>query len=128
MRPASTDSSLRRRGVRNKGFALVAVMWVVVIAGLMLLGVRKAAQVNLAMAHNELESVRAHWLARAGIEKAIAVLAEDGTAVDGAWDYWYSDSTSFHRIEMRRGEFSVTGPPGAWDDPRVGRYGVTDHG
>lgn len=127
MRPAGKNSPLRRSVVKRKGFALVAVMWVVVIAALMLLGVRKGAHVNLGMAHNELESVRAHWLARAGIEKAIAVLAADDTAVDGAWDYWYSDRISFYQIEMHRGEFSVIAPPSAWDNPRTTRYGVIDH-
>ena len=58
------------------GFALVAVMWVVLVAGLMLLGLQKAVRVNFATAHNELDSVRAHWLARAGVEVTLDVWDE----------------------------------------------------
>ena len=47
----------------RKAFALLAVMWVVVIAALVLLGLQKAVRANLASAHSELASVQAHWLA-----------------------------------------------------------------
>ena len=45
-----------RQLVRQSGFALVAVMWVVLIAGLILLGVQRSVRANLGMAHNELAS------------------------------------------------------------------------
>ena len=41
-------------GSSKRGFALIVVMWVVLIAGLMLLGVQKAITVNLDSAYNEL--------------------------------------------------------------------------
>ncbi|MDY7011002.1 MAG: type II secretion system protein GspK [Planctomycetota bacterium] len=111
----------------HKGFALIAVMWVVLIAGVMLLGVQKAVRANLAMAHNELESVRAYWLARAGVEQAMAVLADDDAGVDGAWDTWYSNADSFEKVELLGGTFSVVAPPSPWGNPRKARYGLVDH-
>ncbi|NQU75928.1 MAG: general secretion pathway protein GspK [Planctomycetes bacterium] len=110
----------------RKGFALIAVMWVVIIAGLMLLGAQKAIRVNLATAYNELAAVRAHWLARAGVEQAMAVLTDDGGAADGATDQWYADEQSFRRVRLAGGEFSVTAPPGEADEPTTPRFGLID--
>lgn len=112
---------------RRKGFALIAVMWVVLVAGVMLLGVQKSVRANLAMAHNELESVRAHWLARAGVEQALAVLEDDSTGIDGTPDQWYCDTELFEKVELIGGTFSVIAPPGAGEDPRKGRCGLVDH-
>ena len=58
-------------------FALIIVMWVVLIAGLMLIGAQRAIRVNFATAHSELASVQAHWLARAGLEQALTILQDD---------------------------------------------------
>lgn len=102
-------------------------MWVVILAGLILLGVRNASHVNLAMAQNELEAVRAQWLARAGVEQAVAMLDDDNAACDDRLDIWYSDRASFRRVELLRGEFSVKAPPGADESPRSVRYGLVDH-
>ena len=112
---------------RPNGFALIAVMWVVLLAGLMLLGLHKAVRANLATARNELASVQAHWLARAGIEQAIAVLQDDLTGTDDMSDYWYSDPDYFQQVEMLGGWFSVTAGPNPLEDPRTVRYGVIDH-
>ena len=113
--------------LQREGFALIAVMWVVLIAGLMLIGVQKGVRVNLATAYSELGSVQAHWLARAGVEQAIAVLEDDDSSGDNMWEAWYSDPDSFEEIELATGTFSVTAPPGVTDDPRKVRYGLIDH-
>ena len=97
------------------------------MAGLMLLGVQKAVRVNLAMAHSELELVRARWLARAGVEQAMAVLSDDSHESDGAWDAWHSDSELFEKVELVGGTFSVVAPPDVWSDPGTVRYGLVDH-
>ena len=127
-----SDAGRSRRGRprARTGFALVAVLWVVVVAGLMLLGLQKASRGNLATAHNELECVRAHWLARAGVEQALAVLDDDNTygrSSDGAGDTWYSDEDSFKNVRLVGGTFSVLAGPHASEDPRAVRYGLIDH-
>lgn len=116
-----------RRARTRGGFALLAVMWVVLIAGVIVLGTQKAGRANLAMAGHELARVRAHWLARAGIEAAMAALGDDTDGDDGTWDTWYSDGESFEEVELLGGSFSVTAPPGADDDPQTPRFGVIDH-
>ena len=111
----------------TRGFALIAVMWIVLVAGLMLIGVQKAVRVNLATAYSELASVQAHWLARAGLEQAMAVLEDDDSSTDDMFEFWYSDPDSFEETELATGTFSVTAPPGAMDNPRDTRYGLIDH-
>ena len=102
----------RQTGRRAEGFALIAVTWIVVIAGLILMGTRRSARVNLAGAYNELASVRAHWLSRAGIEQAIAILEDDYTDMDSALDSWYEAPDCFEQGELAGGEFSLAAPPG----------------
>ncbi len=115
--------------VRNsrRGFALLAVMWVIIIAGMILLGIRKTVHVNMEIARNELESVRARWLARAGLEQALATLAVDDTAMDSAMDYWYSDEDTFDRMKLLRGAVTLWAPD---RDARITgsvRFGLIDH-
>ena len=112
---------------RERGFALIAVMWVVLLAGLMLLGVQKAVRANLSSAYSELASVQAHWLARAGIEQALAVLEDDSSGADNMLEFWYSDPDYFEEVEMLNGTFSITAGPNIQDDPRSVRYGLIDH-
>ena len=112
---------------RRRGFALLLVMWVVLIAGLMLIGVQKAVRVNLATAYSELASVQAHWLARAGVEQALAVLEDDDASTDNMWDYWYSDTGYFEHAELATGTFSLIAPSAPMDNPRNIRYGLIDH-
>ena len=123
----STAQRIRRRRRAGRGVALIVVMWVVLIAGVIMLGMLKAARVNHATAHSELSIVKAHWLARAGIECAIAVLADDLTDVDSTGDYWYDDEFSFAEIDLGDGHtFDVLAPADSQGDPTRVRFGMVD--
>ncbi len=111
----------------RRGFALIAVMWVIVVAALLLLAVNRRVRGTLRMAHNELECVRAHWLARAGVEQALATLAADEPDADGEWDLWYDDEIAFGGRELTGGSFTVVAPPGPNDAPDRPRFGLIDH-
>ncbi|NLF30524.1 MAG: hypothetical protein GX591_06515 [Planctomycetes bacterium] len=113
--------------LRRSGVALIAVMWVILVAGLLLLGLTLRIRATLLMAHNELECVRAHWLARAGVEQALAVLSADAAAADGPGDLWYDDELTFGPTELTGGSFMVTAPPGDEDAPDRPRFGLIDH-
>jgi len=102
---------------KDRGVALVTVLWAVIVAGLMLLGVMKTARTNRALAHSELGAVQAHWLARAGVEQAIAVLEDDDPASDGATEDWYRNRSVFEKVDLGSGWFSVSS---AADDNRPG--------
>lgn len=100
----STTSSRFRR---ERGVALVMVMWVVIVGGLMLLGVLKVSRTNRALAHDEFAAVEAHWLARAGVEQAMAVLEDDDRTVDSTLEDWYQNASIFDKVQLGSGWFAV---------------------
>src|SRR5437016_10750265 len=97
----------RNKSSRSRGVALVTVMWVVLVSGLMLLGVVKAARTQRALSHGGFQALEAHWLARAGVEQAMAVLEDDDPAADSPLDKWFDDRSVFENIELGSGSFSV---------------------
>lgn len=114
------------RRSRRRGVALIAVLWIGALAAILLVGVRLSAAVDLSLSHAELEVVQARWLARAGVDQAMAVLADDGLEVDSTKDKWYRDAGYFENVELATGTFAVTAPPGESDADTAVRFGVTD--
>lgn len=108
------------------GAALVAVLWVIVLAGVILLSVNRSAMVHASLAQNELARVQARWLARAGVEQALAILADDIEPQDSPLDYWYEDALSFEQVELTTGVFSVIAPDERTEGVNATRYGLTD--
>lgn len=112
---------------QNHAAVLVGVLWLVLILGLLLLGLNLQVQLASSQAQAQLDAVRAHWLARAGIERALAVLADDATTYDGPTDFWYDDPLTFESIELAEGfTVSVTAPPAEDAMPDKPRYGLDD--
>ncbi|MCJ7543088.1 MAG: general secretion pathway protein GspK, partial [Phycisphaerae bacterium] len=110
----------------RRGFALLAVMWVVIVAGLILLGVRRNSWANSASAYNDLGAVQARWLARAGAEQAMAVLSEDPSDADGADELWYDSLEDFQDFALEGGTFTVCAPSYG-DEFLAVRFGLVDH-
>ncbi len=112
------------RDSRRRGAVLIVVMWVLVILGMLLLGLNRQVQASSARSQAQLDAVRAHWLARAGVERALAVLADDVSNYDSQTDLWYDDPFSFDDVELADGfVVRVVSPPqeGSPDDgPRFG--------
>ncbi len=111
---------------RCRAVALLAVLWIGALAAVLLVGVRLSASVDLSLSHAELERVQARWLARAGVDQAMAVLADDLPDIDSHLDLWYREPGYFENVELASGTYSVTAPPGDRDDATVPRFGVTD--
>jgi general secretion pathway protein K len=104
----------------------VAVLWIGLLAGLILTSVNRAARLNMEMTHTELATVQAHWLARAGVEQALALLEDDDPASDTALDWWYQDVVSFQEVPLGGGTFSVTAPMNDEEASSPVRYGLVD--
>src|SRR5690606_5820393 len=121
---AGRGGTMRRS--RHRGVALIAVLWIGALAAILLVGVRLGAAVDLSLSHAELEVVQARWLARAGVDQAMAVLADDGLEVDSPRELWYRDTGYFENVELATGTFAVTAPPGENDPDTAVRFGVTD--
>lgn len=115
---------------KQRGAVLVLTLWLVLIAGVMLLGLNRAARVSAAASAGVLDAVHARWAARAGVETALAVLADDFSTSDGRSDVWWDDSGAFEDVDLGSGyTFRVTAPP----DPdnsdavdRTRRFGLDD--
>lgn len=116
------------RHSRRHGVVLVIVMWLLLVVGLLVLGLSRNARVAASLGHSEVEGVQARWLARAGVEQALAVLAGDLTSHDGRGDDWFDNPGRFENIELATGHsFRVTAP--ALDresDPTLPRFGLDD--
>ena len=111
---------------RFRAAALIAVLWVGMLVSLILLGVRLTSRVNLALAHSELASVQAHWLARAGIEQAMAALEDDTRLSDSSLDIWYEYPDQFEEVAFGSGEFSLFAPTDERDPAGTPRHGLVD--
>lgn len=112
---------------KRRGMALVAVMWIVLLGAMLLLGAQRDAHVQYAAAHNELAAVQARWLARAGVEQAMAVLQDDFADADSAEDFWFDDPYSFDAIALADGyTFTVYTPLENAPQPGVIRFGLID--
>ncbi len=112
---------------RCGGVILVGVLWMVLILGLLLLGLNRQVQLTSSRSQGQLDAVKAHWLARAGVERALAVLAEDVNSYDGTADLWYSDELEFKDFELADGfGFRVVAPPEQGDPAGSPRFGLDD--
>ena len=111
----------------RRGAALVLVLWLILIAGLTLLGLNRSALITGTIARAEVERVQAHWLARAGIERGLAVLAADSAGYDHTSDFWYDDPGYFENVELAAGySYRVTAPPRDGDEDTTPRFGLDD--
>ncbi|MEM6332668.1 MAG: helix-hairpin-helix domain-containing protein [Planctomycetota bacterium] len=98
-------------------------MWLILIATVMLVGFNRAVQVDSATAAGVLETTRARWAARAGVEQAKHVLSLDSRLSDDTYDDWYESALDFQNVELAHGStFRVV----AGDDNNTLRYGLDD--
>lgn len=122
------DAHVRAGGACARGAVLVLVLWLLLIVGLLTLGLARSARVSASLGYGQVEVVQARWLARAGVEQALAVLADDGVGDDGPNDLWYDDPGRFDNVALAEGyTFRVTAPSFATGtDAAAPRFGLDD--
>lgn len=83
---------MRSDGRRDRGLALVAVLWVITLLALLAAGVGSSSRTELRLAYNAVERAKAMALADAGIHHALfALLTGDGEAgEDGSSAYRFA--------------------------------------
>jgi hypothetical protein len=62
---------------KSRGSVLIGVLWCVALLSIVVTGVLQTSRVDLRVAKNHGDSIQAHYLALAGIEKAKALLFHD---------------------------------------------------
>lgn len=112
---------------RNHGSILVAVLWCLVLLATVVVSLLHTARLGLTLAQHHGDSVQAHYLAVAGIEKAKALLALNArdrrrskTSFSGEL---LNAPQHFREVSLGRGHFSLLSR-----DPTTGEmvYGVSD--
>jgi len=108
---ASVLGSGERGRSGESGSVLVAVLWCLALLAVVVIGVLHTSRMNLLVVKNYGDRVQAHYLAVAGIEKAKALLYQDGrqrsrTGLNHSGQL--SDSAQqFRDVPFGRGEFRV---------------------
>jgi type II secretory pathway component PulK len=94
---------------KKKGLVIIAVLWTAVLLTVMAAVLGRKSRLDMKVCMARMEAVRCKWAARAGIEKAIAVLKEDATEnqTDGLLDLWSNNDEDFNNVPLNRCRFSV---------------------
>jgi competence ComEA-like helix-hairpin-helix protein len=87
---------------------LILVLWAIAVLALLAGGVSFAIRQDVAVANIEGDRLAAHWLARAGVERAIAELTDDNlNNYDHLDEFWADYPAGFENVELAGGTFSV---------------------
>jgi len=94
---------------RRKGLVIIAVLWTAVLLTVMAAVLGRKSRLDMKVCLARTEAVRCKWAARAGIEKAMAVLKEDATETqtDSLLDLWSDNDEDFNDVPLNRCWFSV---------------------
>jgi len=91
----------------NKGLALVAVLWMVVVMTAIVAVMSQTSRLNMKVATAATDELRCKWACRAGTENAIAILAEDLRTSDSLDDLWSDNDEDFNDVPLERCVYSV---------------------
>lgn len=94
---------------KKKGLVIIAVLWTAVLLTVMAAVLGRKSRLDMKICLARMEAVRCKWAARAGIEKAMAVLKEDTTEnqTDSLMDLWADNDQDFNNVPLNQCTFSV---------------------
>ena len=106
---------LRRRW-RERGFALLLVLWGLILIGLIAASFQRETRVGIALARNAMESAKAEALADAGVQRAILALLDPNPATawrcDGtSYPFEFAEGTVNIRIQDEGGKLDLNHAP-----------------
>ncbi|MBI4580678.1 MAG: general secretion pathway protein GspK [Planctomycetes bacterium] len=108
---------------RSRAAVLILVLWAIAILALLAGGLSFVIGQDRMLGMYERDRVVAHWLARAGVERAVAGLMLDSLEVDTDTEEWGKDTT-LDSAALGNGTFSVVRDD--CDDTSLGQYGASD--
>ena len=100
------------------------VLWALAILALLAGGLSFTIKQDLAIGNLERDRLAAHWAARAGVERAIAMLMDDSRSIDTYEKHWANDETAFKNVAVGTGSFSVRRD--GYEMQPLDWYGVND--
>jgi len=114
---------------RQRASVLVGLLWCLALLGVVVIGVLHLSRLDLMVVKNQGDTIQAHYLALAGIEKAKALLYHEMTELkrsakshSGAL---YDAPQEFREVRLSRGQFSVL-RQGRGDEGGRIIYGIAD--
>lgn len=78
----------------KKGIALIMALWLLTILAVVGSSFVFMMRTEVKLAYNYRNDIQAHYLARAGVEKAIALLRDDGGTTDNLTEAWWQGDAS----------------------------------
>jgi len=116
--------------VKNlRGSILIVTLWALAILLLLAVGLAYRVGLELHLTRYAADRLKAFYVAKAGLERAEALLLEEGSSeelVDSFQEKWSKDETLFKEKEVGGGFFSVSySSPQSGDEKRI-RYGMED--
>jgi len=123
---ADNTKTKRLASPREKGFALMIVLWVVAIMGTFTLMYSSQTRLSLKVSRNAQDGAQARLLAEAGLHRFMAELMQDKnlTTSDNKNETWFSSSSYFYDVPMGNGIYRLT-HPGLGEDA-IQYYGGVD--
>lgn len=92
---------------KEYGLALVAVLWVGVLLGIIVIAAAKTVRLDSRLSRASGEHIRGRWASRAGIEKAISLLNQDSLYSDSLTDIWSENGEDCNDIPLGQCTFSI---------------------
>src|SRR5690606_25999776 len=97
--------------MNQRGSILVGLLWCLVLLSVVVISVLHASRIDLLVARNHADTIQAHYLARAGIERAIALLYHDARDRSRSARHHtgnlHEAPEQFQEIPLGRGTWSV---------------------
>jgi len=89
------------------GVVLVVVLWVLVVLAVLTVALAQSARLDNAVRLAGADRVTARWLARAGVQRAIAEITQDHPSTDCQTDSWYDNEKDFKEVHLPGGTFTL---------------------
>jgi len=85
---------------QEQGFALIYTLWTLIFLSALGVVVFRSSQLEMRISHFEREKIKLKWVAKGGVEKAIAILLNDETNYDSLLDTWSDNDESLKDFEV----------------------------
>ena len=110
--------------MRKKAQVLMIILWILVILTLLAVSIAYRVSLGLRLSIYQRERLKAHYLARAGINKAITEIEKDSPDCDSLKDKWADNKETFSQMKLGEDEEGVISI--SYIDKEEEKFGVRD--
>jgi type II secretory pathway component PulK len=92
---------------RQRGLVLLIVLWTIAILLILAATTRQTSGLDTKLSVFTTQEMRCKWAARAGVEKAVAILNEDDRTTDCATELWGNDPKDLADVPLQGCHYTV---------------------